>query len=168
MYPLAHAGFAVAVGHLASDRIALPRHGLALLALGALIPDLLDKSFGYLLLQIPQGRLIGHTLLFAAVWVVLAHAADTDPWTPDGAGPYALSALGAVAAGILTHLLVDLPGPRILLWPAYGVGFPLRLEHVPGAFDLVRFLLERPAYIVAEAAGAVALGAVVWERRGSP
>lgn len=168
MYPLAHAGFAVAVGHLASDRIALPRHGLALLALGALIPDLLDKSFGYLLLQIPQGRLVGHTLLFAAVWAGSAYAADAGPWTREDAPVPGLPALGAVAVGVLTHLLLDLPGPRVLLWPAYGVGFPLQLERVPGAVDLVRFLLERPAYLVAEGAGAVALGAVVWERRGSP
>lgn len=117
------------------------------LALGCLAPDLLDKPLFYGLLlwngaitaPIRGTRSFGHSL---AVMLLLALAAlwARRRW------------LSAVAAGVATHLALDLAGELFaganpessiwlaLLWPLYGWSFPLARwttprEHFQIAFE---------------------------------
>jgi hypothetical protein len=55
-----------------------PKAVEAWLALGAVLPDLLDKPLGFLVLGLPEGRLVGHTLLFAGAWLAAACQGDAD------------------------------------------------------------------------------------------
>lgn len=152
------------LGHLGIGRQLIPpklRQKLSWhwLALGCLLPDLIDKPLwlaqrdGLLGAQLSflQGtRMIGHTLLLI---LALALAARL----------FRFGAVAAVALGALTHALLDLAGglastPRTdwkvwLLWPAYGVQF-----EAPGNESLLRHLLNEEAiYLAGEALGAALL-----------
>ena len=142
MYPLGHVGIGV---HLIPERLRKP---LRWLALGCVLPDLLDKPW-WLLLQVihaPQSgtRLFGHTLLLCAL---LAAAALL----------LRLPALRALSLGALTHAGLDVAGElaagtqqiwhRWLLWPLFGWRFPLESNSLRPPIS------ERAIYLVAEAVG---------------
>lgn len=157
VYPLAHAGLAVGLGHLADQRFRLPDRALVWLAVGALLPDLLDKAIS-VGLALGEGRLIGHTLVFACAWIVAGVAAYPDARI---AWPQ------LVGFGSLSHVLADLPAVATSLWPAFGVAFPIRgVSYAPRS--VVAGLLGDPVVLVAEIAGAAILAAVVADRRGWP
>ena len=104
--------------------------------LGALLPDLIDKTTYYLACWLTglQGaslplihgtRIFGHTGLFLAVFAGLSYWAKSAP-------------LKALAWGVLSHLLLDVASDQLntfrpsaifsnipLLWPFDGRGFPL-------------------------------------------
>ncbi len=94
------------------------------LALGSLLPDMLDKPLGLILAADLVGngtRSVGHTLVFALALLAAAGAATV---AFRRAFPMALA---LAAAG---HLALDSMWnhARILLWPLYGWRFPLREE----------------------------------------
>ena len=102
------------------------RPGLAALidyrfvALGALLPDLIDKPLGRFILKDffdDNGHVIGHTLLFGLVLVVLGVLLAVR------SSDVRLLCLGI---GDLTHLAVDpvTHAPQILFWPLLGTDFP--------------------------------------------
>ena len=86
------------------------------LLLGAVLPDIIDKVLGHVVLAgtLDNGRLIGHTLLFAVILMMIGLALTADRITVMG------SACGA-------HLVLDMMWyyPATLLWPAYGWSFPV-------------------------------------------
>lgn len=78
-------------------------------ALGALLPDLLDKPIGRILMKerFESGRIYGHTL------VAIAAATAIGMRRPRAA---------ALAAGMTTHLMLDAiwTEPEVALWPSLG------------------------------------------------
>jgi hypothetical protein len=86
-------------------------------ALGALVPDLIDKPLERLgIAGVPDGHTFAHTLLFSSLLiasglVVARRKRDTR--------------LLLLGLGALSHLLVDpvIVYPRTLLWPLFGLDF---------------------------------------------
>ncbi len=131
---------------------------LRFLALGALLPDLVDKPLGTILfpdLFNGNGRVVGHTLLFSLLVMTIVLLATRRGrvrrrWM-------------AVAVGALIHLFLDgmWTEQETLLWPAFGWAFP------PGPPDYWSGLLGRivsdPWLAVREVAGLGYL-ALLWRR----
>lgn len=96
-------------------------------ALGAILPDIIDKPLGHLLLQgtLDSGRIYAHTLLFLGVIAVAGAVA----WKYKGT-PLVL----ILALGIASHLLLDTmwDNPVTLLWPTLGPFVPY---HYPNYFE---------------------------------
>jgi membrane-bound metal-dependent hydrolase YbcI (DUF457 family) len=125
-----------------------PKVDLRFLALGAILPDLIDKPLGTMLLPAlfnDSSQVIGHTLLFSLVLmsVVLLttrRGRVRRRWM-------------ALAVGSLLHLLLDAMWTvqETFLWPAFGWDFP------PGTPEYWSGLLERlfsdPWRIIQEAIG---------------
>ncbi len=125
-----------------------PKVDLRFLALGALLPDLIDKPIGTLLFPAvfnSSSQVIGHTLLFsmvlmAAVLLATRRGRVRRRWM-------------ALAVGSLIHLLLDAMWTvqETFFWPAFGWEFP------PGIPEYWSGLLERlfsaPWRIIQEVAG---------------
>ncbi len=81
----------------------------AFLVIGSLLPDIIDKPLGNIILNdvLDNGRIIGHTLLFAFVLASI--------------GLYKRRVI-YLAAGAFVHLLLDRMwgDPKTLLWPLLG------------------------------------------------
>lgn len=102
------------------------RWAVPLVALGAILPDIIDKPLGHIVLRetLDYGRIYGHTLLFLGVIVVLGLAyRRTRP------GPLLLG----LALGVASHLVLDSmwADPTTLLWPMMGDFVP---QHHPDYF----------------------------------
>lgn len=125
----------------------LARLPAAWLALGGLLPDLVDKPLGHLVTGHGHGRLWMHTLLAAMLFAALALAA----WR---VGPRAGLVVTALAIGVASHLVLDAMwgSPQILLWPLLG---PLPVR----SYDPMRYLtvVTEPHIIRSEAIAAIAL-----------
>jgi membrane-bound metal-dependent hydrolase YbcI (DUF457 family) len=125
-----------------------PNVDLRFLALGALLPDLLDKPLGTVIFPAvfnSSSQVIGHTLLFSialmsVVLLTTRRGRVRRRWM-------------ALAVGALIHLLLDAMWTvqETFLWPAFGWEFP------PGLPDYWSGLLERlladPWRILQEAVG---------------
>lgn len=105
----------------------------AYLAIGALLPDLVDKPIGRVIFasSIANGRIIGHTLLFSFVLVLL--------------GLYLYEKrrdikVIALAAGSFFHIFEDQmwAQPRTFLWPLHGLSFPRNYTDYTGFEYLMR------------------------------
>ncbi len=124
-----------------------PKMDLRVLALGALLPDLLDKPIGSLLFHsyFETGRIYAHTLLFAVLLL---------------AGVMILTRRGSIARqrwmalpiGVFLHLLLDVPLDNATLWwPFLGFEFP---PFADGAFsDLLSYLSRSPWVLAQEVIG---------------
>ncbi len=95
-------------------------------ALGGLIPDLIDKPLSWFLLPdtFPDDHLYGHTLLLPAFLIACGALLAA------GRGDTRLLGLGL---GALSHPLVDpvVLYPQTLFWPALGTQFPDAENHIP-------------------------------------
>ncbi len=125
-----------------------PKVDVRFLAVGALLPDLIDKPLGTLLFREvfdEATRLIGHTLLLsllimAAVLLSTRRGRVRRQWM-------------ALAVGVLIHLLLDgmWTDQQTFLWPAFGWAF------VPGLPDywsgLIARLVGDPWALLQEAVG---------------
>lgn len=132
------------------------RIDLRVLFVGALLPDVIDKPLGLLLLPdiYGSGRLFGHSLLFvlaiglAGAWL---HRARTRNW------------LLVLTFGAAMHLLLDAMwrAPSVLFWPFVG---SLPQGGSPEAW-LTRVLAtpaQNPSALVSEAVGLVLLIPLIW------
>ncbi|HEY2030191.1 MAG TPA: hypothetical protein VGH20_13385 [Myxococcales bacterium] len=141
------------------------------LFLGCVLPDLIDKPLFYGLLWLrghPDGfisgtRTFGHTGLFLLGLTLLAAL-------------FRSRALWAVAAGVLTHLLLDSLGEVFitppddahiliaLLFPLYGVRFPV--AHFDSLYEHLRIGAQSAYNIAGELlGGAILLRAWMVRRR---
>ncbi len=129
-----------------------PKVDIRYLALGALLPNLIDKPLGTIIAPgLGSDRLIGHTLLFGSVIMVVALLA-----TRRGRRRRKLM---AVAIGALIHLVLDgmWASGQTFLWPFLGFDFSPGVQPYWGGF------LDRElnlATIVQEVAGLAYLGAL--------
>lgn len=140
MFPLAHLGF---TSLLSSRNI-----NLKVLLLGALLPDLIDKPLGHILLPGNNGRIIAHTLLFSALLLLIGLA-----WK---------SAL-PLSLGVSMHQLLDSMylSPESSLWPMLGP-FPSTDFHISSWLDS----LADPFIIITELVGLAILVVVFTRSRG--
>jgi membrane-bound metal-dependent hydrolase YbcI (DUF457 family) len=133
----AHIGLALFAANFAK------RLDLAFVALGSLLPDIIDKPLGAFVFGTPaMGRTFGHTLLFLLLIAMLA-AYKRD------------ISLASLSAGVLSHLLLDSMwnSPVILLWPLLG-GFPFAAHmSVVSYFEMLVVELRNPAILVPECIG---------------
>lgn len=124
-----------------------------LLLLGTVLPDLIDKPLGMILLreQIANGRIFSHTFLFA---LIILHTG------------FLLSGQGrrmflSLFTGVLFHLAFDgmWLDRHTLLWPLYGwyfpKGVPMPLPEIAGNY--LHALFATPALMGTEAIGGMIL-----------
>ena len=121
MFIFGHLGITLGIFFILSQFIPSIRSRLdyRIIALGALLPDLVDKPIGRFLFaeSVASGRLVGHTLVFVLILLI---------------GGYVLlkqrrDSLGVQVAGAgFLHLVEDRMwmSPVTLLWPALGWKFP--------------------------------------------
>lgn len=102
------------------------RWAVPVAALGAILPDIIDKPLGHVLLRatLDSGRIYGHTLLFLGI-VTLAGLV----YLRSRRSPILL----VVAVGMVSHLVLDSmwANPTTLLWPSLGDFVP---DHYPDYF----------------------------------
>jgi inner membrane protein len=139
-----------------------PKVDLRLLALGALLPSLVDKPLTLLFPDtFPAARTLGHTLVVAAALLVAALLA-----TRRGRRRRAWM---AVVIGVFLHLILDAMWTQadVLFWPAFGWAFPP--DAGGGGWPSVLAPLTDRVSWVLEAIGLTYL-VVLWrrERLGDP
>ncbi|AKB84287.1 metal-dependent hydrolase [Methanococcoides methylutens] len=121
MFILGHIGMAIIVVFLASLAFpSLKKHlDYRFIALGALLPDLIDKPIGRFLFEelFASGRLFAHTLVFVIVILIIGHIYFRQRGD---------SSIMLVAGGSFLHLLEDQmwKTPQIFFWPVFGWNFP--------------------------------------------
>jgi len=111
MLLFAHLGLTLAAGRI------MRWVDLAFLALGSMLPDIIDKPLGLLAFgTAEQGRTFGHTLLFLMVLAALAVYLKN-------------LRLTSVSVGVLAHLVLDSmwKSPAILFWPLLGISIRSRI-----------------------------------------
>ena len=150
MLLFAHVGLALATARLYS------RLDLLFLALGSILPDIIDKPLGLLVFGTPNmGRTFAHTLLFLLILGAISlRLRDIR--------------LASLTWGVLVHLILDSmwSSPVILLWPLLG-GFP------PAPYlDTLSYLqillsgLEKPEILIPELLGLGYILVLVYLKRG--
>ncbi|MGC9515687.1 metal-dependent hydrolase, partial [Methanocrinis sp.] len=122
---------------------------LLFVAIGSILPDLIDKPLGLLIYgSMATGRIFAHTLLFLLLLVAIAAILKS-------------RAIGSLAFGVLAHQALDSiwRTPEIFLWPLLG-GFPVNANmSVLGYFEMLIRGLERPDILVPELLGLLYLAA---------
>jgi hypothetical protein len=132
-----HTGIALAAGRLSKNM------DLLFLAIGAMLPDLIDKPLGWMVYGTPNmGRIFAHTLLFLLILAAIAlYSRDIR--------------IISLAAGVSIHLFLDFMwlSPVILLWPMLG-GFP-QAPYVDALsyMEMLLLALRRPWVLVPECLG---------------
>jgi hypothetical protein len=119
-----------------------PNFDIRWLALGALLPDLIDKTVGLFILKdyIDNGRIFAHTLLFSIVLTMLAYHLRNRVSI-------------SISFGAWTHLAFDKMWevPETLFWPGFGFGFPAT-DFYPGRW--IEMLYTDPYIYSTEILGA--------------
>lgn len=149
MLLFAHVGLTLAISRL------LHHVNLAALALGSMLPDIIDKPLGLIVFGSPNmGRTIAHTLLFLLLFAALSF------YTRD-------IRLISITWGVLAHLILDgmWNSPEILLWPLLGP-FPERqLIDTLSYIEMLLAGLKNPGILIPELAGFAYLLLFVYSRR---
>ena len=149
MLLFAHLGLTLAAGRL------IRWVDLAFLALGSMLPDIIDKPLGLLAFgTAEQGRTFGHTLLFLIVLATLAVYLKN-------------LRLASVSFGVLAHLVLDSmwKSPAILFWPLLG-NFPRAQDlGILDYFQTLLYGLRNPMVWIPEVLGLLYLIFFAFESR---
>jgi len=149
MLLFAHVGLTLAFSRL------LHHVNLAALALGSMLPDIIDKPLGLIAFGSPNmGRTIAHTLLFLLLLAALSF------YTRD-------IRLISITWGVLAHLILDSMwnSPEILFWPLLGP-FPERpILDTLSYIEMLLAGLKNPGILIPELAGFAYLLLFVYSRR---
>lgn len=113
MLPLGHMGIALAFTRVLERMLRIPRIDYRLLLIGAILPDLLDKSLSYLLPDghAPGGRAVGHSVVFllllSGIFFIQRHK------------KFKTTHIETFLAGSAAHDLLDTMWlyPKIWFWP---------------------------------------------------
>ncbi|MFZ2470503.1 MAG: metal-dependent hydrolase [Methanothrix sp.] len=137
MLLFAHVGLA-----LASSRI-FSRVSLTFLALGSMLPDIIDKPLGLIVFGSPSmGRIFAHTLLFLMLLSALCfYSRDIR--------------LFSLTWGVLVHLTLDFMwnSPETFLWPLLGPFPSAPLLDTTSYLQLLFSGLKNPGILIPETAG---------------
>ncbi len=121
MFIFGHLGITLGIFFLAGLAVPSIRRHLdyRFIALGALLPDLIDKPIGRILFaeSVASGYLVAHSLVFVIVISLIGYALYRQRGD---------SRVIQVAGASFLHLVEDQmwKSPVTLLWPALGWGFP--------------------------------------------
>jgi len=113
------------------------------LAIGSILPDLIDKPLGLIIFgTMNHGRIFAHTLLFLLVLAMLAVYLQN-------------KRLASLSAGVLTHLALDAMwnSPTILLWPLLGPFPPADPLNTLGYLHMLLQSLRDPGILLPECLG---------------
>ncbi len=137
----------------------LSRHmDLRILLVGALLPDIIDKPLGHILLreELSSGRTYAHTLLFAILITLgglFLRYRTGKTW------------LLVLSLGTFVHLILDemwsSQWHSTILWPLYGTEFP-EAELTGWLGNLWDALLHEPDVYIPEIIGGVVLVIFLW------
>ena len=140
-----HLGGTLAIGRYVFRDAAMD---LRWLALGALLPDLLDKPFGSVLFNDFFGthRLWSHALVFPITLLLIVMLATSR-------GSAIRKSLIAVVIGSLVHLILDgaWTDPEAFWWPLFGLEFPAVPDSSIG--PLLSRMVQSPLVWAGEVAG---------------
>jgi len=160
-----HLGITIGIVYLLcmALKIKFSQRILAVTAIGALLPDIIDKPIGQLIFYdyFSNNRIFSHTLFFLVVVVILTTYmyGNGHKWAP----------LLAIASTI--HLMLDSmwTQPHTLLWPLYGLNFD-KVDLSNWANDNINALQHDPNIYVPEFIGLIiflaAIGTVVFPNIG--
>jgi len=89
-----------------------------LVLVGSMLPDLIDKPLGGVILPLGNGRIYSHTLIF--LLVMFGAGLSIWLWNRKAGGL-------VLAGGTALHHILDFmwQDPKTYLWPLYGWGFPM-------------------------------------------
>lgn len=129
----------------------MPRMDIRLLLFGSLLPDIIDKPLGNIILRdtLDNSRIYSHTLLFAVIISLLAF------YLWKGKGQLWLL---PVAVGVIMHLVLDQMWLKhcTLLWPLCGGDFtPVGID--PEYDGILNELVTTPSLYITEAIGGLIL-----------
>jgi membrane-bound metal-dependent hydrolase YbcI (DUF457 family) len=166
MFIFGHLGITLGSFHLASKvpGTTIPPD-VKMIALGAMLPDLIDKPLGEFILagSVANGRIIGHTLL---LFFVISMA-----------GAYICKkrqnlSLLIISAAALLHLLEDRiwETPQTFFWPFLGWEFPDKYSGTGGIGYFLEILLRSytpssGSAFIAEVAGMAILAIMFYRSR---
>jgi hypothetical protein len=141
MWPWGHLGVAYLLYSLYSrgrfGRAPRPEPVVAVIV-GSQFADLIDKPLAWWVGVLPSGRSLAHSLLFAAVLIVVVYAA--------GVALGRLETATAFVIAHLSHLLADVP-PRFFLGYPFDAEFLLWPLLSQPAFDYHERVFEPPAVV---------------------
>jgi len=151
MFVLGHIGLTVGIVYLGLYMLEDKRLlsvDLRVLVIGAMLPDIIDKTLGIVILPdtFGHGRLYFHSLLFGLMFLAVAMLAKKI-W------------LQLLGVGVILHLILDSmwSDKEIFLWPLYGLDLPTR------DFEAQRWIemfLTEPYIQVTEGIGLVIIIAI--------
>ncbi|MCX6678080.1 MAG: metal-dependent hydrolase [Methanothrix sp.] len=137
MLLFAHVGLALASARLLS-RVSLP-----FLALGSMLPDIIDKPLGLIVFGSPNmGRIVAHTLLFLMLLSALSiYFRDIR--------------LFSLTWGVLIHISLDFMwnSPKTFLWPFLGPFPSAPLLDTMSYLEMLLCGLKNPGVLIPEIAG---------------
>jgi len=122
-----HIGITLGIAWLV-NRIFKVKMDYRLIAIGSLLPDIIDKPLGMIILPLNNGRIFGHTLLFILILLLIGLK-------------YRKSLFLSFAS--FCHLIEDRMWnePETFFWPLLGFEFPAK-EHLSFYEYLSRILSE--------------------------
>jgi len=149
MLLFAHVGLALASARFFSSV------SLAFLAVGSMLPDIIDKPLGLIVFGSPSmGRTVAHTLLFLVLLAALSfYSRDVR--------------LFSLTWGVFIHLTLDSMwnSPKILLWPLLGPFPSAPILDTMSYLQLLLSGLRDPGIMIPEMAGLAYLIFFAYARR---
>jgi membrane-bound metal-dependent hydrolase YbcI (DUF457 family) len=117
MLLLGHIGITIGIAWLVESKLKI-KVDYRMILIGSLLPDILDKPVGMILLPLNNGRVFAHTLLFIFLILLLFIGLSYRKFL-------------FLSFASFLHLLEDemWSEPATLLWPLLGLEFPVK-EHV--------------------------------------
>lgn len=149
MLLFAHLGIATAAARFITGC------SLIFVAIGAILPDIIDKPLGEIIYGTPNmGRIFAHTLLFLLLLAAVAC------YTRD-------VRIASLCGGVLIHLLLDFMWltPAVLLWPLLGPFPPAAQIDTVSYIQMLLLGLRNPAILLPELLGLAYLIYLLFERR---
>jgi hypothetical protein len=149
MLLFAHVGLA-----LASARF-LSQVSLAFLALGSMLPDIIDKPLGLIVFGSPSmGRIFAHTLLFLMLLSALCVYSRDIRFI-------------SITWGVLIHFSLDFMwnSPKTFLWPLLGPFPSVPLLDTMSFLQMLLSGLKNPGILIPEIAGLAYLIFFAYARR---
>jgi len=151
MLLFAHTGIALAAGRFSKNV------DLLFLAIGSMLPDLIDKPLGWMIYGTPNmGRIFAHTLLFLLILAALTSYSGN-------------VRIFSLALGVFIHLILDFMwfSPVILFWPMLGAFPPAQYVDPLSYMEMLLGALRTPLVLIPECLGLAYLIYFAMERKSN-
>jgi membrane-bound metal-dependent hydrolase YbcI (DUF457 family) len=107
-----HAGITLGIAWLIESKFKV-KMDYRMIIIGSLLPDIVDKPVGIILLPLNNGRIFGHTILFTLILLLIG---------------LKYRKIIFLSFASFLHLIEDemWKEPKALLWPSFGFEFPVK------------------------------------------